>query len=142
MIQLVTSHQWFLVSFNCQEKKNKLLFGRQLNQCRGSKLEKDFISPTTLSDNFLSSYVLALLSSIVYPLLVFKDCGNVNARKYFCALPKRNWCKYFDDKIVVTEEVSEEDKSEEEDSDVDGDQVTDNDSFTNESGSEENSEYE
>ena len=72
--------------------------------------------------------MLAPLSSIVYPLLVFKDYGNENARKYFCSLPKRNWSKYFDDKIVVTEEESEEDESEEEESDLDEEQVTDSDS--------------
>ena len=50
------------------------------------RLRKDFICPTTLSDNFHSSYVLAPLSSIVHPLLVFKDYGNVNARTYFYSL--------------------------------------------------------
>ena len=66
----------------------------------------EFISTFSLSTNFQNNYVLAPLSSIVHPLYVFRDYGGI-VTKFFCALPKRNWAQYFDDRIVVTNSDSE-----------------------------------
>ena len=85
-----------------------------------SRLSREFITPITLSSNFETSYVLAPLSSIVHPLFIFKDYGDDDARKYFCSLPKQNWAKYFDDKVVVVENnVDSTDNSKEDNSNED-----------------------
>ena len=55
------------------------------------------------------------MSSIVHPLMAFKDYGGV-VNKFFTPIPKRNWAKYFDDKIKVTSESSEETESDDDNS--------------------------
>ena len=71
------------------------------NHLAWSSLTEDFISIFSLSTNFDADYVLAPMTAIVHPLFVFKDYGGDNPASHFCALPKRNWTKYFDEKIVV-----------------------------------------
>jgi hypothetical protein len=63
-----------------------------------SDLKEDFISSFMLSDNFLKNYVIIPTSAIVKSLFVFDDYEGDHKRK-FCSLPKRNWARYFGNKI-------------------------------------------
>ena len=68
-----------------------------------SHLKKDFISSFMLSDNFVKNYVIIPTSAIVKPLFVFNDYEGDPKRK-FCSLPKRNWARYFGNKIKCDRE--------------------------------------
>ena len=102
-----------------------------------SRLRRDFVLPITLSSNVEVNYILAPVSSIVHPLFIFKDYGDVYVTKHFCSLPKRNWAKYFDDKVVMAKnDVGAEEDSNEEDSDNNKSTEEDNDKSAEEDSEE------
>jgi hypothetical protein len=43
---------------------------------------------------------LVSISSIAHPLCVFKNYGG-QCTQFFCALPKRQWGRYFGDQIQI-----------------------------------------
>ena len=53
-----------------------------------------------LRTNFESSYAMVPITSLVLPLMAFRD-PNENNNTFYCVIPKRNWSAYFDDKINV-----------------------------------------
>jgi hypothetical protein len=59
--------------------------------CKFKKLGKDF--------NL--SYVTVPILSIVHPFITFPDYGGDGGSQFFIALPKRNWSRYFEDKIKI-----------------------------------------
>ena len=60
-------------------------------------VEEEFISKFTLCDDD-ESLCIVPTTAIVHPLLVFDDLGG-DSKDYFCSLPRRNWSRYFGDKI-------------------------------------------
>ena len=67
-----------------------------------SNVTKGFISSFMLRENFVKNRVLVPTSVVVKPLFVFDDYEGDHRRK-FCSLPKRNWARYFGDKIKCGE---------------------------------------
>ena len=63
-----------------------------------SNMERDFISPFSLGDDYDSDFKVVTLGSIIHPLAVFKNYGG-HSEEHFCILPKRKWSRYFGDKI-------------------------------------------
>ena len=61
-------------------------------------ITKEFITLSMISGNFATSYVTVPVSSLVKPMCVYGDYGGMK-NKYFCALPKGNWARYFGDKL-------------------------------------------
>ncbi len=54
--------------------------------------------PITLGTDFEIPFVTVPIDAVVYPLCVLPDCGGA-PNTYFVVLPKRNWSRYFGDKI-------------------------------------------
>ena len=67
---------------------------------RWSSLEKNFLYKVVLGTNDDISTVTVPLSSLVHPLCVIPDYGG-DAKSYFVVLPRRNWSRYFGDKINI-----------------------------------------
>ena len=55
-------------------------------------ITSEFITSFMISDNFVTSYVTVLVSSLVKPMFTFGDYEGVK-NKQFCALLKRNWAR-------------------------------------------------
>ena len=62
------------------------------------KITKEFITSFMISDDFGTSYVTLPVSSLGKPMFVHGDYRSTK-NKYFCALQKRNWARYFSDKV-------------------------------------------
>jgi len=69
-----------------------------------------YLSMVDLEDNFISKFTLGDVNQCMYivkvedilgPLFVFGNYGGSNnsAKHLFCALPQRNWGKYFTNRI-------------------------------------------
>ena len=67
------------------------------------KQKKEFVSIFKIGKRFHVSYDIVPLTFFVHPIFVYGDYDG-EARKFFCALPKRNWTDYFSNKIVVRED--------------------------------------
>ncbi len=67
---------------------------------RWSSVEKNFLYKVVLGTNDDISTVTVPLSSLVHPLCVIPDYGG-DATSYFVVLPRRNWRRYFGDKINI-----------------------------------------
>ena len=65
-----------------------------------SKVQKEFFSGIRLGSEFKTYYQYAPITSIVHPLCVIPDYGG-DEDAYMVVLPKRNWSRYFGDRIVV-----------------------------------------
>ena len=63
-----------------------------------SRLKKNFIEKVDLGRDGTISIVMVPLSSLVHPLCVVPDYGG-NGTSYMVILPRRNWSKYFGDRI-------------------------------------------
>ena len=57
-----------------------------------------FFVQITLGNDFDISFVTVPIDALVHPLCVIPDCGG-EPNTYFVVLPKRNWSRYFGDKI-------------------------------------------
>jgi hypothetical protein len=67
-------------------------------------IQQNFIVETQLGTNFHDSFLIVPIDSIVHPLCVFLDDDSDQANKYFVALPKRNWSRYFGSNILFNKE--------------------------------------
>ena len=65
-------------------------------------LEENFISKFVLSSNVDNDLCMVPATSIIHPMLVFKNLGGGDD-EFFCSLPKRNWGRYFGDRIQKDE---------------------------------------
>ncbi len=65
-----------------------------------SDLEEKFILKTIIGTNIDISYVTVPISLLVHPLCVIPDYGG-HRTSFIVVLPKRNWSRYFDDKIMT-----------------------------------------
>ena len=63
-----------------------------------SEVEEKFIVRTKLGSTLSVSIVSVPISSLVHPLCALPDYGN-DSLSYIIVLPKRNWSRYFGDKI-------------------------------------------
>ena len=72
-------------------------------QCSKKPLEwntvqsKKFVA-ITIGTDYDISFVTVPIDGLVHPLCVLPDSGG-NTNSYFVVLPKRNWSRYFGDKI-------------------------------------------
>jgi hypothetical protein len=72
-------------------------------QCSEKPLEwktvkTKFFVAITIGTDYDISFVTVPIDALVHPLCVLPDSGG-NANSYFVVLPKRNWSRYFGDKI-------------------------------------------
>ena len=61
-------------------------------------LSDKFFVKTVLGTNHDESYVTVPISALVHPLCVFPDYGG-NRDSYIIVLPKKNWSRYFGNRI-------------------------------------------
>ena len=61
-------------------------------------VETKFFVAITIGTDYDISFVMVPIDALVHPLCVLPDIGG-NANSYFAILPRRNWSRYFDDKI-------------------------------------------
>ena len=61
-------------------------------------VQSNFFVQITLGNDFDISFVTVPIDALVHPLCVIPDCGG-EPNTYFVVLPKRNWSRYFGDKI-------------------------------------------
>ena len=61
-------------------------------------VESKKIVPIMLGTDFEISFVTVTIDALVHPLCVLPNCGG-DPNTYFVVLPKRNWSRYFGDKI-------------------------------------------
>jgi hypothetical protein len=69
-----------------------------VKQLMWNAVETDFIHAIQLGTDFNVSYVSVPINSIVHPLCVFPDNGD-DPNRFFVVLPKRNWSRFFGNKI-------------------------------------------
>jgi hypothetical protein len=62
-------------------------------------VEKKFIVQFKLGVNFNISFVTVPIVALVHPLCVFADNEKENCDTFYVVLPKRNWSRYFGDRI-------------------------------------------
>jgi hypothetical protein len=62
------------------------------------RLKKHFVEKVNLGRDDAISIVMVPLSSLVHPLCVVPDYGG-NGTSYMVVLPRRNWSRYFGDRI-------------------------------------------
>ena len=65
-------------------------------------VETKFFVAITIGTDSDVSFVTVPIDALVHPLCVLPDIGG-NANSYFVILPKRNWSRYFGDKIRYNE---------------------------------------
>jgi hypothetical protein len=63
------------------------------------KVEKKFIVQFKLGFDFNISFVSVPIESLVHPLCVFADNIKDKCDTFYVVLPKRNWSRYFGDRI-------------------------------------------
>ncbi len=63
-------------------------------------VEKHFIVPVKLGTDFNISFVTVPMDALVHPLCVLPDLGG-ETDAFFIVLPKRNWSRYFGDRIEI-----------------------------------------
>jgi hypothetical protein len=61
-------------------------------------VESIFFVPIMLGTDFEISFVTVTIDALVHPLCVLPHCCG-DPYTYFVVLPKRNWSRYFGDKI-------------------------------------------
>jgi hypothetical protein len=66
-----------------------------------STLESNFIIPIKLGTDFNISFVLVPIDALVHPLCVFSDEIDGESITFYVVLPKRNWSRYFGDRIQI-----------------------------------------
>ncbi len=62
-------------------------------------VQNKFIVKTHLGTDMDISYVMVLITALEHPLCVIPDTGGDQA-SHIIILPKRNWSRYFGDKIL------------------------------------------
>ena len=70
-----------------------------------SELEKEMFMKTILGTDMNVSYVSVPLSALVHPLCVIPDYG-AHRTHYIIVLPRRNWSRYFGDRVESEYEKS------------------------------------
>ena len=65
---------------------------------RWSRVKKNFLVKVSLGTNNAILTVTVPILSLVYPLCVIPDYGG-NSTSYIVVLPRRNWSRYFRDRI-------------------------------------------
>jgi hypothetical protein len=72
--------------------------------CKTTSLEcsgKIFFVKLQLGTDVNISFVAVPIESLVHPLCVIPDSGG-DRDIYFVVLPKRNWSRFFGEKIIIT----------------------------------------
>ena len=64
-----------------------------------SDLEKHFFVKTSIGTDLDVSYISVPITALVHPLCVIPDEGG-DMNTYIIILPKRNWSRYFGDKVL------------------------------------------
>jgi hypothetical protein len=65
-----------------------------------SSVEKHFLAKVVLGTNDKISTLTVPLSSLVHPLCVISDYGG-DGTSYIVVLPRRNWSRYFGNRIKL-----------------------------------------
>ena len=68
---------------------------------RWNTVEKKFIVQIKLGTDFTISFVTVPIEALVHPLCVFPDNTKENCETFYIVLPKRNWSRYFGDRIQI-----------------------------------------
>jgi hypothetical protein len=82
------------------EEKTEAVIQCTEKQLRWSRVKKNFLEKVILGTNDAISTVTVPLSSLVHPLCVIPDYGG-NGTSYIVVLPRRNWSRYFGDRIKL-----------------------------------------
>ena len=64
-------------------------------------VERQFIVPIKLGTDFNVSFVTVPIDAIVHPLCVFPENTDDESDTFYVVLPKRNWSRYFGDRIQI-----------------------------------------
>jgi hypothetical protein len=80
------------------EERTEAVFQSTEKPSRWSRVKKNFLVKVSLGTNDAISTVTVPLSSLVHPLCVISDYGD-NGTSYIVVLPRRNWSRYFGDRI-------------------------------------------
>ena len=82
------------------EEKTKAVIQCTEKPLRWSRVKKNFLEKVILGTNDAISTVTVPLSPLVHPLCVIPDYGG-NGTSYIVVLPRRNWSRYFGDRIKL-----------------------------------------
>jgi hypothetical protein len=82
------------------EEKTEAVIQCTEKQLRWSRVKKNFLEKVILGTNDAISTVTVPLLSLVHPLCVIPDYGG-NGTSYIVVLPRRNWSRYFGDRIKL-----------------------------------------
>jgi hypothetical protein len=63
-----------------------------------SDVEKHFMVKIKIGTDIKISYVTVPITALVHPLCVIPDGGDLTS--YIVILPKRNWSRYFGDRVI------------------------------------------
>jgi hypothetical protein len=66
-----------------------------------NKVQKKIIVQIKLGIDFNVSFVTVPIEALVHPLCVFADTIEDNCDTFYVVLPKRNWSRYFGDRIKI-----------------------------------------
>ncbi len=69
-----------------------------------STVERTFFVKMKLEMGFNISFVAVPIEALVHPLCVIPDCGG-DSDIYFVVLPKRNWSRFFGERIIITTNI-------------------------------------
>ncbi len=69
-----------------------------------SVAERFFFVKTQLGMDFKISFFTVPIEALVHPLCVIPDSGG-DRDIYFVVLPKRNWSRFFGERIIITNNI-------------------------------------
>jgi hypothetical protein len=69
-----------------------------------SVVERNSFVKLQLGMDFNISFVMVPIESLVHPLCVIPDSGG-DRDIYFVVLPKRNWSRFFGERIMITNNI-------------------------------------
>ncbi len=69
-----------------------------------STVERFSFVKMKLGTDFNISFVTVPIEAFVHPLCVIPDCGG-DSDIYFVVLPKRNWSRFFGERIIITTNI-------------------------------------
>jgi hypothetical protein len=88
-----------LLGFITTNSTQEAVIQCSVNPIQWDTIQQNFIVKIQLGRNFDVSFVTVPIESIVHPLCVFLDDGDLTD-KYFVVLPKRNWSRFSGNNIV------------------------------------------
>jgi hypothetical protein len=94
-----------ILCFSSIEGKREAVIQCSVKPLLWSTVERAVFVKMKLGTDFNISFVTVPIEALVHPLCVIPDCSG-DSNIYFVVLPKRNWRRFFGERIIITTNTS------------------------------------